>query len=1054
MKKINKIIAALTALLMFQGTMMLPETNTFKNNITVGALSEQYYDDENSVIIYYEKSEDHIVITDAESSIPFPIRNLVIPETIKGLPVTEIADMDEYGLYAENYVLPDTIKRIGNNVFRGKSFSDVLNEFVMPADLEEIGDFAFFDSNVHKISLNSKLKKIGTGAFAKNYISDIELDKNNKYFKLVDNNLYNYDMTELIMTDSVSEITEFKVPDTVKKIDYKAINYYSIDKLILPEGLEELGESCLSAYIIKELTIPSTLKTIGKFNISPDIVSKINVSTDNPVFKIINGVLYNVKDKELFYVPSDIDTENFTVEEGTETIGDRAFQSCKNVKKVILPDSVTVIEDAAFNAAHISQINFPENLEYIGETAFCSSEIGGDIVLPDSVKFIGDSAFSSLPDLISIYIPDSVENIFEHTFSYDENLDTVYLNSKYDLNLIEVNENTKFEFNDYKGTVEIDGVLFSSDKKNLITFPKDLIADKYVIPAGVETISSYAFSNTQVKQVIIPESVKEIRSNAFISSMIENADVPSTVTYIGDNAFKLCQNLYFAEMPEETDYFGKNVFSGCCELVSVKLPENLEEIPEGTFTDCKMLKSLSLPAGIKHLKKCSLPKNINEIFITVNTSEIDDDAFEECVDLVNISGEEFSEAETFAEKHNYQFYPDLHSRKADVNEDSKLDIKDMIMMKNALLTEKYPEENYDVDRNGSVDASDLVSLQKALMGLRDENIRGLRDAVFMRFDIEYPLADKVYEMLNTDDYLNSVASAEEIQMRKSKNSIKAGLLGQKLNDIAGEKVKELFDNNYSVTIGFKNVQNFNTTQIYPDYTSLIYDNALNVYIDERAYAYDSKNNGVVYIAAVPEEVCDPLKLTATVSAREIYVAKPVIYLYPEEETKVNVKLELDRDSHLAYSYPEYPEETGWNVTAKPDSTIYDENGREYSYLFWDAVSDKKWDTSEGFVVKGSDTVKFLQEKLEYLGLTPKEYNEFIVYWMPKMQNNKYNLITFQTKDYEESAKLEITPKPDSIQRVFMTFKPLDEYTEVKEQKLEPFERHGFSVIEWGGAELQ
>ena len=73
------------------------------------------------------------------------------------------------------------------------------------------------------------------------------------------------------------------------------------------------------------------------------------------------------------------------------------------------------------------------------------------------------------------------------------------------------------------------------------------------------------------------------------------------------------------------------------------------------------------------------------------------------------------------------------------------------------------------------------------------------------------------------------------------------------------------------------------------------------------------------------------------------------------------------------------------VTANPESVIHDENGREYSYLFWEADSDREWDMSEGFVVKGSDTVTFLQEKLEYLGLTPKEYNEFIVYCMPQMQ---------------------------------------------------------------------
>ena len=50
--------------------------------------------------------------------------------------------------------------------------------------------------------------------------------------------------------------------------------------------------------------------------------------------------------------------------------------------------------------------------------------------------------------------------------------------------------------------------------------------------------------------------------------------------------------------------------------------------------------------------------------------------------------------------------------------------------------------------------------------------------------------------------------------------------------------------------------------------------------------------------------------------------------------------------------------------------------------------------SAGFVVKGEDTAAFLQEKLAYLGLTPREYNECIVYWLPRLEGNPYNLISF------------------------------------------------------------
>ncbi|MDT8717125.1 hypothetical protein IAI10_10690 [Clostridium sp. 19966] len=179
-------------------------------------------------------------------------------------------------------------------------------------------------------------------------------------------------------------------------------------------------------------------------------------------------------------------------------------------------------------------------------------------------------------------------------------------------------------------------------------------------------------------------------------------------------------------------------------------------------------------------------------------------------------------------------------------------------------------------------------------------------------------------------------------------------------------------------------------------------------------------------------------------------AKPVIYLYPASEQTVSVK--LDYKGKLTCSYPEYKD--GWTVEVKPDGSLINlSDNKEYSYLFWEGISKNKWDMTKGFVVKGSDTEKFLQEKLAYLGLTTKEYNEFIVYWLPILQENKYNLISFAGEDYENIAKLDITPKPDSMLRVMMLYKPLDNPVKVEEQKLRPFSRKGFTVVEWGGTKV-
>ena len=142
------------------------------------------------------------------------------------------------------------------------------------------------------------------------------------------------------------------------------------------------------------------------------------------------------------------------------------------------------------------------------------------------------------------------------------------------------------------------------------------------------------------------------------------------------------------------------------------------------------------------------------------------------------------------------------------------------------------------------------------------------------------------------------------------------------------------------------------------------------------------------------------------------------------------------------------------MTARPDGTLTAADGSEYTYLFWEGVSDTAYDFSTGFCVAGEDTGEFLRDTLAEIGLTPREYNEFIVYWLPQMQNNAYNLIAFQTDCYTDSARLTIDPQPDSVLRVFMAWKPLDEPQEIAPQTFAPFAREGFTVVEWGGAAVE
>ena len=181
----------------------------------------------------------------------------------------------------------------------------------------------------------------------------------------------------------------------------------------------------------------------------------------------------------------------------------------------------------------------------------------------------------------------------------------------------------------------------------------------------------------------------------------------------------------------------------------------------------------------------------------------------------------------------------------------------------------------------------------------------------------------------------------------------------------------------------------------------------------------------------------------------VYEEKPVIYLYPEAETKVHV--ELDYSGDLTCTYPACNE--GWTVTAAPDGTLTDERGQTYNYLYWEGEADIRYDFTQGFCVAGADTAVFLESTLAQLGLTRREANEFIVYWLPKMERNPYNLIAFQQEAYTQSAELTITPAPDSLLRVFMAWKPLNHPVDIPAQSLPAFDRSGFTVVEWGGAQV-
>lgn len=208
--------------------------------------------------------------------------------------------------------------------------------------------------------------------------------------------------------------------------------------------------------------------------------------------------------------------------------------------------------------------------------------------------------------------------------------------------------------------------------------------------------------------------------------------------------------------------------------------------------------------------------------------------------------------------------------------------------------------------------------------------------------------------------------------------------------------------------------------------------------------YDDTN----YTCMQDEEVDETVN---PIDENMLKVKKPVIYLYGYDKETVNVKLDFDGD--LTCTYPEYDKNNGWSVTAYEDGRLVDKNKRQYDYLYWEGEYDTAFSFNTGFCVKGEDTASFLEDELDKLGLEPREINDFITYWLPKMQDNKYNVISFQTKAYTETAKLTVLPSPDVTIRVFMAWYPSDDEVELKAQSFKIPERDGKVLIEWGGCQV-
>ena len=307
------------------------------------------------------------------------------------------------------------------------------------------------------------------------------------------------------------------------------------------------------------------------------LILSVLFSTSASAYDVkVDGIYYNLISKaktaevtsgEEKYSGDVVIQSSITVE-GKEytvaSIGGYAFENCRSLTSVIIPNSVTSIGESAFYfCSSLTSITIPNSVTSIGSSAFAHCSSLTSVTIPNSVTSIGDGAFAWCSGLTSITIPNSVTSIGDYAFRECRGLTSV------------------------------------------------------TIPNSVTSIGERAFSDCSgLTSVTIPNSVTRIGYSAFSGCRgLTSVTIPNSVTSIGDSAFSGCSGLTSVTIPNSVTSIGRVAFYGCSGLTSVTIPNSVTSIGYRTFEYCSGLTSVTIGNSVKYIgetafAKCSKLENV------------------------------------------------------------------------------------------------------------------------------------------------------------------------------------------------------------------------------------------------------------------------------------------------------------------------------------------------------------------------------------------------------------------------------------------------------------
>ena len=549
-------------------------------------------------------------------------------------------------LPAGEYVIPEGIVSIGDNVFKGQLG---ITKVVIPRSMQTIGKNAFngcllletveFKHSTDQPSQLTQKDSYGTNIFQGcTSLKNVTLPAN--ITKIPASMFYNCSALEsIVIPYGVTDIGEkafyqtglksVSIPATVKLIKPSAFagkkGAETITSVTFEKekdgstALADIGNMAFQYQRFPSIEIPKSVNKIGNnsFSFNPALVS----------FTFEEGTLIKTFGTSLIANCPLIET--FTVPKTVTTIGSSDFANCISLKTVIFEEGskLTTVGASAFKASGIESITFPESVTTFTTVkppkANSSNPLFQDCVnlksvtLGSKTTFLAQQMFMGCTALETIDIPDTVTMIGVECFKNCTSLKIVNINEKSQLNTIGQNcfENsvlesivlpasfTKFGYCD-RGTmrykVSSNGRQFYNCKSlKSVEFKGKLdticagvfegceALESIDIPASTKIIGNSSFLDCKSLKTVNINSTGEltIGSNAFKNTAIESVTIPKGTEKIDSNAFNSCAKLTSVDFAPGTAELtlGAGVFESCKALTSIALPDRVTKIPNNAF---------------------------------------------------------------------------------------------------------------------------------------------------------------------------------------------------------------------------------------------------------------------------------------------------------------------------------------------------------------------------------------------------------------------------------------------------------------------------------------